>query len=82
MALVNSRGHVLTASAALVLMLTVAFYALAQQTPDAKKTATTPAAGKRHTLAATLETVQWGWLDRKSRRSSPSTPATPSRSRR
>ena len=63
MALVNSRRHVLTASAALVLMLTVAFYALAQQTPDAKKTA--PAAGKRHTLAATLETVQWGWLDPK-----------------
>jgi len=46
-------------------MLTAAFYALAQQTPDAKKTATAPAAGKRHTLAATLETVQWGWLDPK-----------------
>src|SRR2546430_3397900 len=64
MAAVTSRQRILTALVALVLMLSAAFYALAQQTGEAKKS---PAAlaGKRHTLAATLETVQWGWLDPK-----------------
>src|SRR5437867_3728079 len=65
MGAMGSRKHVLTASAALVLMLTAAFYALAQQAGDAKKSAAAPAIGKRHSLAATLETVQWGWLDPK-----------------
>ena len=65
MAAVNSKKHVLTAAAALVLMLTAAFYALAQQAGETKKSAAAPAIGKRHTLAATLETVQWGWLDPK-----------------
>src|SRR5438874_3969507 len=65
MAAVNSRKHVLTVLAALMLMLAAAIYALAQQASDAKKSSTAPAAGKRHTLAATLETVQWGWLDPK-----------------
>jgi len=51
--------------ATLVLMLAAAFYALAQQSGDAKKSATAPAGGKHHTLAATLDTVQWGWLDPK-----------------
>src|SRR5438067_2495295 len=64
MAAVTSRQRILTALVALVLMLSAAFYALAQQTGEAKKS---PAAlaGKRNTLAATLETVQWGWLDPK-----------------
>jgi len=65
MAAVTSRKHVLTAVVALVLMLTAAFYALAQQAGDAKKSSATTTIGKRHTLAATLETVQWGWLDPK-----------------
>ncbi len=65
MTAVNSRKHVLTVLAALVLTLAAAFYALAQQSTDTKKSSPAPAAGKRHTLAATLETVQWGWLDPK-----------------
>src|SRR5438094_5006316 len=65
MAAVNSRKHVLTVLAALMLMLAAAIYALAQQASDAKKSSTAPAAGKRHTLAAALETVQWGWIDPK-----------------
>jgi hypothetical protein len=56
-----TRQRILTTLVALVLMLSAAFYALAQQTGEAKK----PGGGKRHTLAATLETVQWGWLDPK-----------------
>jgi len=65
MAAVTSRKHLLTALATLVLMLAATIYALAQQSGDAKKSSASPAAGKRHTLAATLETVQWGWLDPK-----------------
>src|SRR5262249_8459580 len=62
MAAVTSRKHVLTAVAALVLMLTPAFYALAQQAGDAKKSSASTTIGKRHTLAATLATGQWGCL--------------------
>ena len=65
MAAVNSTKQILTASAVLVLMLTAALYALAQQPGQPKKGAAAPAIGKRHSLAATLETVQWGWLDPK-----------------
>jgi acetamidase/formamidase len=65
MAAVTSRKPLLTALATLVLMLAATIYALAQQSGDAKKSSASPAAGKRHTLAATLETVQWGWLDPK-----------------
>ena len=54
MAAVNSRKQILTASAVLVLMLTAAFYALAQQPGEPKKSAAAPAIGKRHSLAATL----------------------------
>ncbi len=60
-----TRPRMLTALVALVLMLSAAFYALAQQTGEAKKGAAASGSGKRHTLAATLETVQWGWLDPK-----------------
>jgi acetamidase/formamidase len=65
MAAVTSRQRILTALVVLVLMLSATFYALAQQTGEAKKSSAAPAGGKRHTLAATLETVQWGWLDPK-----------------
>jgi acetamidase/formamidase len=60
-----TRQRILTTLVALVLMLSAAFYALAQQTGEAKKSKAAPGGGKRHTLAATLETVQWGWLDPK-----------------
>ena len=82
MASMTSKKHVLTTLVALGLMLTAALYALAQQAGDAKKGAAEPAIGRRHTLAATLETVQWAGSIRRSRLSSPSTPATPCRSRR
>src|SRR4029453_2722141 len=65
MAAVTSRQRILTALVVLVLMLSPTFYALAQQTGEAKKSSAGPAGGKPHTLAATLETVQWGWLDPK-----------------
>jgi acetamidase/formamidase len=65
MAAMRSSKHVLTALIALGLMLTVALYALAQQSGDPKKGAAAPSSGKRHALAATLDTVQWGWLDPK-----------------
>jgi acetamidase/formamidase len=65
------KGFV-TAFAVLALVLAVVLYAVAQQATEPKKPAagTKPAAGaeagpKRHKLAATLETVQWGWLDPK-----------------
>jgi acetamidase/formamidase len=65
MAALISRQRILMALVSLVLMLSATFYALAQQTSEPKKSATAPGGGKRHTLAATLETVQWGWLDPK-----------------
>jgi len=65
MTTVTSRKPVVMVLATLVLMLAAAFYALAQQGGEAKKSATAAAGGKHHTLAATLDTVQWGWLDAK-----------------
>lgn len=47
-----------------VLALGATLSAVAQGTGEEKKP-TPETAGKRHTLAATLETVQWGWLDPK-----------------
>ena len=38
--------------------------------------------GKHHTLAATLETVQWGWLDPREPPKLTVDPATPFRSKR
>src|SRR5436309_11552610 len=64
MATVKASKRIVTALVVLALMSSAAFYARAQQASDAKKSAAAPA-GKRHTLAATLETVQWGWLDPK-----------------
>jgi acetamidase/formamidase len=62
----KTKKRVVSALAILALVFTATFYALAQQAADAKKAAPgkEPAA-KRHRLAATLETVQWGWLDPK-----------------
>ena len=65
MATVKAKKRIVTALAALALMASAAFYALAQQASDAKKSSAAPGGGKRHTLAAALETVQWGWLDPK-----------------
>jgi acetamidase/formamidase len=63
------KGFV-TAFAVLALVLAVVLYAVAQQATEPKKPAkeAKPAAEagpKRHKLLATLETVQWGWLDPK-----------------
>jgi hypothetical protein len=44
-------------------------------------TAFAETAPKKYRLAATSDTVQWGWLDPKEPRSSPSNPATSSRSK-
>ncbi len=60
MRMLLTTKRVATALAALALPLTVALYALAQPKGEAAK----PGA-KQHRLAATLETVQWGWLDPK-----------------
>src|SRR5438876_8975097 len=65
MAPVKAKPRIVTALAALVLMFSAAFYALAQPASDTKKSSAAPGGGKRHTLAAVLETVQWGWLDPK-----------------
>ncbi len=48
----------------LVVLFSAALYALAQPKGDAKGPAA-KAEGKRHRLVATLDTVQWGWLDPK-----------------
>ena len=62
----RTKKRIIAVLAVLALVFSAAFYAVAQQKGDAKK----PAVGKgssakRHKLAATLETVQWGWLDPK-----------------
>jgi len=65
MAMVNTKRRIVTALTTLIVIGSAAFYVLAQPASDAKKSATPRVMGKRHTLAATLETVQWGWLDPK-----------------
>ena len=62
----RTKKRIVAAMAVLALVSSAAFYAVAQQAGEAKKPAAAkePAA-KRHKLAATLETVQWGWLDPK-----------------
>jgi acetamidase/formamidase len=54
--------RVATVLAVLIVLLSAVFYALAQPKSDAKQPAAR-AEGKQHRLTATLETVQWGWLD-------------------
>src|SRR2546422_44522 len=65
MALLRTKKRLVTSFAVIVLLCGAAFYALAQQTGEAKKAPAPQAGPKRHKLAATLETVQWGWLDPK-----------------
>ena len=65
MATVNTKRRIVTALTTLIVIGSAAFYVLAQPASDAKKSSTPLVMGKRHTLAATLETVQWGWLDPK-----------------
>src|SRR3989454_11346580 len=48
----------------IAVVLAVGFYALAQPKSEDKREMT-KSGDKRHKLAATLETVQWGWLDPK-----------------
>src|SRR5216117_4570044 len=54
----------LVVGAVIAVVLAVGFYALAQPKSEDKKEMT-KSGGKQHRLAATLETVQWGWLDPK-----------------
>jgi acetamidase/formamidase len=56
--------RVATVLAVLVVLFSAALYALAQPKGDTKVPAA-KAEGKRHRLVATLDTVQWGWLDPK-----------------
>src|SRR3989442_7143827 len=65
MALLRTKKRLVTSFAVIVLLCGAAFYALAQQTGEAKKAPAPQAGPKRHKLAATLETGQWGWLDPK-----------------
>src|SRR5215510_9860937 len=53
--------RVVTAVAALIFVLAMGLYALTLPRDEAKA----EEKGKSHRLAATLETVQWGWLDPK-----------------
>src|SRR2546422_8706214 len=65
MALLRTKKRLVTSFAVIVLLCGAAFYALAQQTGEAKKAPAPQAGPKRHKLAATLETGQWGWLEPK-----------------
>jgi hypothetical protein len=60
MAMVNTKRRIVTALTTLIVIGSAAFYVLAQPASEAKKSSTPLVMGKRHTLAATLETVQWG----------------------
>ena len=61
----KTKRRLIIGLSVIALLGSAAFYAMAQQAGDAKKAQAPQAGGKRHTLAATLETVQWGWLDPK-----------------
>src|SRR5262244_2855760 len=63
----RTRKTLLTALAALVLLLSVGLYAVAQQAMDESKRerVVSVPGGKYYVLPATLETTQWGWLDPK-----------------
>ncbi len=60
----SGTKRVVTALGILAVVLSVALYALAQPKGETKAAAG-KAEAKRHRLVATLETVQWGWLDPK-----------------
>src|SRR5947209_4615028 len=65
MARLRTKKRLVPSFAVIVRLCGAAFYAWAQQTGEAKKAPAPQAGPKRHKLAATLETVQWGWLDPK-----------------
>jgi acetamidase/formamidase len=58
----SGTKRVVSGLTALVVLLSAALYALAQPKGDAKPPAA-KAEGKHVRLTATLESVQWGWLD-------------------
>ncbi|MGH7324555.1 MAG: acetamidase/formamidase family protein [Candidatus Rokuibacteriota bacterium] len=60
----SGTKRVVIALGILAVVLSVALYALAQAKGETKAAAG-KAEAKRHRLVATLETVQWGWLDPK-----------------
>src|SRR5262245_32621297 len=67
MAHMRTRKWLMATVAVLTLVLVAGFYAVAQQTEEAKRQRTLSVAGggSYHVLPATLETTQWGWLDPK-----------------
>jgi acetamidase/formamidase len=65
MARLGTTKRLVTSMAVSVLLWAAAVDAPAQQRGEAKRPPTREASPKRHRLAATLETVQWGWLDPK-----------------
>jgi acetamidase/formamidase len=67
MATLRAKKRFVTMTAAIALILALGLYAMAQQKPksDAKPAAKAATTGKHYSLAATLETTQWGWLDPK-----------------
>jgi acetamidase/formamidase len=66
-AMLRTRKTLLTALAALVLLLGAGLYAVAQQAMDESKRerALAVPGGTYYVLPATLDTTQWGWLDPK-----------------
>jgi len=66
-AMLRTRKTLLTVLAALVLLLGVGIFAVAQQAMDESKRerAVAVPGGTYYVLPATLETTQWGWLDPK-----------------
>jgi acetamidase/formamidase len=66
-AMLRTRKTLLTALAALVLLLGAGLYAVAQQAMDESKRerALPVPGGTYYVLPATLDTTQWGWLDPK-----------------
>ena len=66
-AMLRTRKTLLTVLAALVLLLGVGIFAVAQQAMDESKRerALAVPGGTYYVLPATLDTTQWGWLDPK-----------------
>src|SRR2546427_8034504 len=65
MALLRTKKRLVTSFAVIVLLCGAAFYALAQQTGEAKKAPAPQAGPKRPKLAGPLETGAWGWAEPK-----------------
>jgi len=66
MATFKTKKLIVTALAALALLLAAGLYGVAQQVEEGKRQRVLPVSGGNyHVLPATLETSQWGWLDPK-----------------